>query len=556
MLDGRTGDINAYQTALEEAQVVGNLGTFILDLQEGVFRLVGVLARAFGRTEVRRDELAAEAPRVFHSDDEHELTRLIGTMQSLEPYEGEFRMFVGGEPRWFQGRTKIVLDDTGSATGIIGTAVDITERKLEAEKLRTLAFTDSETGMPNRAALLQGADKNFSLGALMVVHFVWIGATLPRSPENRIKNARAITRILHEIAPPGAAVYRYGDETAAITFPRNLDGTIVRPVADEIVARFANPLPVDDGTLVTSARVGIAYAGGNMVYSACELARRAEGALREAERSHPHVAVYTSALEHAHYRRSTIDRHLRFATAKHQLYALYQPIFSITSEQVTGVEALLRWNSPEIGDLKADEFIGIAEDTGVIVDIGSWILEEALAQSRRWRDAGLPPVRMSINISVRQARQPNFVASILELSEKYGIPLSDIELELTERTIIHPEGPGARNIRALRDRGVLVAVDDFGTGYSALSYLAQLEVDTLKIDKMFVAPIADEPFQRDVTETLIDLAHKRRLCVIGEGVETRSQLDCLRRMHCDQAQGFYCARPMRPDHFAALLGAA
>ncbi len=551
MLDGRTSGIHAYQAALEEAQDLGNLGTFILDLREGVYRLVGVLARAYGRTEIPAEEVASEAKRVFHPDDARNVSRLMDSLKNLRPFEGEFRMYVEGETRWFQGRTKIVRDKYGAPTGIIGTVVDITDRKLEAEKLKTLAFTDPETGMPNRAALLQGAETNMALEALMLVRFLWIGATSQRSPENRVKNAQAIRDILHSIVPVDSTVFRYGDEVAAITFPRSTEIKSIRRIAENIVASFANPVEVDGETLVASARIGFAYAEDGK--SVSELARRAEAALREAERIHPHIAVYTAALERAHDRRATIDRNLRYAAAKGQLHGVYQPIFCVATQEIVGAEALLRWECPGIGEVPPDEFIGIAEDSGVIVSLGEWILEKAFAQSRRWREEGLDPIRMSINVSVRQARQPNFVPFVRSLSQKYDIPLSDIELELTERAIIYPEGPGALNLRALRALGMRVAIDDFGTGYSALSYLAQMDIDTLKIDRMFVAPLADEPFQRDVTASLVELAHKRDLLVVGEGVETREQLECLQTISCDEAQGFYCARPMPATEFAILM---
>lgn len=547
--------LRAYQTALHDAQDLGNLGTFILDLDEGVYRLAGMTARAFGRTEAPIAEAAAEVRRVFYNDPQ-EGERLIEALESLTPYDGEFRMDVNGETRWFTGRTSIIRDADGRPTGMIGISCDINDRKLESERLRAIAFTDSVTGLPNRAALLDQANAQPAFGALVLVRLGAVADTSGRLQRIRIEGARQVADTLRKLMPAGSTLLRYNDhDTFGIAIESSERMRRPKALAQRIIAAFERPVRIGEDEFVVNPSVGVGVADGAQA-SFAELALRAEAALHQAERSDGRIATYTSELARAHDRRAIIERNLRHAILEKRVGVAYQPIVSLGSGRITGAEALMRWDCPGIGAVPPEEFIAIAEESGVILRLGEWILREACAQNRRWQVEGLPAIRIAVNVSARQVQQREFLRLVSSICESTGLSPSHLELELTERVMMHRDGLALRNLIALRRLGAHVSVDDFGTGYSALSYLTELPLDTLKLDRAFVAPIDDDPFQREIAESLVRLAHRRGLTTVGEAVETVGQLDRLRAMGCDEAQGFLLGRPMSADDFAALLGAA
>jgi PAS domain S-box-containing protein len=547
----RLDRVRAYEQMLQTAQELGNLGTFILDLNEEVYRLGGRFVRAYGRSEIPLAEARAEVERVWHPGEAVQMRRVLDALERHEPYEAEYRMMVEGAECWFHTRLSVMRAPGGAPTAMIGISVDITDRKLESERLRALAFTDPATGLPNRAAVLEQPAADAPLGAIVLVRARWSAASSQQMPDLRSRNAREVAAVLRKLAPAAATLARYGDETFAIAIPLGRRARAPLPLAKRIIAAFERPVSIGDDEFVVVPEVGIAVTGAGV--NAAELIRRAEAALREAERADTRLALYTPEIDRTQQRRVTVESNLRAAVADRRVAVAYQPILSLRTGRVVAAEALMRWDCPGIGAVPPSEFIAVAEESGVIVRLGEWILREACAQNRRWQLDGLGPIRVAVNISARQAQQREFFRLVSSICDSTGLDPSYLELDVTERVMADHDGLAMRNLEALRRLGVRIAFDDFGTGYGALSHLAALPLDALKLDGSLIAPLDRDEFQGRVAAAVIELAHLRGLSVVAKGVETPEQLESLRAVACDEVQGFLLGRPASADDFAALL---
>jgi len=261
-------------------------------------------------------------------------------------------------------------------------------------------------------------------------------------------------------------------------------------------------------------------------------------------------AMYERAQE-----RQSVEESLRRALERREFHLEYQPKVDLKAGKISGVEALLRWTHPARGAVSPLQFIPIAEDCGLIVPIGNWVLREACRQARAWADAGLPRITMAVNISAIEFRDPDFLAGVFAILDETGLDPRQLELELTESVLMRRAESTAAILQVLRDRGVKVAVDDFGTGYSSLSYLRKFPIDTLKIDQSFVREISAPGSDTSIVAAVIGMGRSLKLRIVAEGVETPEQLAFLVAHLCDEAQGFYCSRPLSAERFAILLGA-
>jgi diguanylate cyclase (GGDEF)-like protein len=346
-----------------------------------------------------------------------------------------------------------------------------------------------------------------------------------------------------------------GDEFVALLEDLAVE-TDAQQVAEKIVAGFAQPFRACGRDCLVTVSVGVA------LYPAPEcdldaLLKRADIAVRSARRlGENSVKVYSSDASEPRSERLALKTGLRDAVREGQLFIEYQPQVDLASQQIVGVEALLRWQRPVYGRIAPDRFIPLAEETGMIVQIGDWVLRCACEQNRAWRDAGLPEVKTAVNLSARQLKDPDLVARVLRIVADTGIPPRCLEIEITEGTLIEDLSVNRALMSELRDAGVLVSIDDFGTGYSSLNYLSELPVDILKMDGMFVRRLGTSaargrPFA--LAESIVGMAHRLQLKVIAEAVETGEQLSDLCAMQCDAAQGYLFARPLPPDQVSVLL---
>jgi EAL domain-containing protein (putative c-di-GMP-specific phosphodiesterase class I) len=253
--------------------------------------------------------------------------------------------------------------------------------------------------------------------------------------------------------------------------------------------------------------------------------------------------------------RLALEHSLRRALERNELLLHYQPKVNLETGMIVGAEALLRWQHPEWGLIAPERFIPIAEETGLIVQIGAWVIRTACNQARLWQDAGLPPVVMSVNLSARQFRQESFVKVVTQILHETGLKPEQLEMELTESMLMHNANAAISILAGLKSIGVRLSLDDFGTGYSSLSYLSRLPIDTLKIDRSFVQHIGDQDECDNgiLAQAIISLGHSLNLTVIAEGVETGEQLQFLKAHQCDEVQGFYFCKPTVAGEFAKML---
>jgi len=284
------------------------------------------------------------------------------------------------------------------------------------------------------------------------------------------------------------------------------------------------------------------------------LLRNADVAMYRAKsQGRSNYQFYTPAFTTQVQERLNIETCLRQAMKNNELTLHYQPQYSLDTHKIIGVEALLRWNNPVLGMVTPDRFIPIAEETGLIIPIGEWVLKTACRQLKAWQDAGCAPMRMAVNLSARQFWKPGLTKVVENILLETGIQPENLDLELTESIILHDTDIIADTLASLHDSGVELSIDDFGTGYSSLSYIRRFSLDRLKIDRSFVQDIMTNPDDAEMIISIIALGHSMKLKVLAEGVETKEQLLYLQAQGCDEVQGFYFSKPLPADELGTLL---
>jgi diguanylate cyclase (GGDEF)-like protein len=310
---------------------------------------------------------------------------------------------------------------------------------------------------------------------------------------------------------------------------------------------------VDQHDLHVTASIGISIYPTDGL-DADTLVKNADTAMYQAkENGRRSFQFFKPAMNVRAVERQSIEEGLRRALERHEFAVYYQPKVNLATGAITGAEALLRWTHPTQGSIPPAQFIPVAEDSGLILPIGAWVLREACAQARAWLDAGLPAMTMAVNVSAMEFREQGFLDRLFAIIRATGIDPSSLELELTESVLVKHAASTARILQTLRERGIRVAIDDFGTGYSSLSYLRKFPVDAVKIDQSFIRQISTAGEDTTIIKAVIGMARGLKLRVVAEGVETLEELAFLRAYRCEEAQGYYFSRPVPPQQFALLL---
>jgi diguanylate cyclase (GGDEF)-like protein len=323
--------------------------------------------------------------------------------------------------------------------------------------------------------------------------------------------------------------------------------------ARRMLQAVAEPHSIEPHDLHVTASIGVSVYPEDGL-NAEALVKNADTAMYQAkENGRQSYQFFKPAMNVRAVERQSIEESLRRALERQEFVLYYQPKIHLRTREITGAEALIRWTHPSRGPVSPAQFIPVAEDCGLIVPIGRWVLREACKQARTWVDAGLPPSTMAVNISAMEFRDENFLESVFAILKETGLDPSSLELELTESVLMKRAESAASVLQTLRARGVQVAVDDFGTGYSSLSYLRKFPIDALKIDQSFIRQITSAPFDTTIVTAVISMARSMNLRVVAEGVETQEELAFLQAHECDEAQGYYFSHPVLPQQFAKLL---
>ncbi|MES2264434.1 MAG: EAL domain-containing protein [Pseudomonadota bacterium] len=450
-----------------------------------------------------------------------------------------------------------VRDESGEVNHFVVIQYDVTAIRRSEAALQYQAHYDALTGLPNRSLLHEQLSLAIASGTpawLMYFdldRFKVVNDSLGhKAGDALLKQAAARLRAA---VPPADMVARLGGDEFAVmvTGPCAADGiaSLARRVQDAV----AQPLLIEGHELFPTFSIGVAAwpadgEDGDTVLRHADIAM-----YRAKEAGRNNVQFYARAMNARSLERLQLEAELRHALARNEFILHYQPQLDLRSGRVTGMEALIRWQHPELGLVPPDRFIGLAEETGLIVPIGEWVLRAACAQNRAWQRAGFDGLRVAVNLSARQFVQKDLANSIVAVLQETGLQAQDLELELTESLLMADVGCAVGTMRELKAVGVKLSIDDFGTGYSSLSYLRRFPIDVLKVDRSFVRDIINNADDAAIVASVIALAHNLKLHVVAEGVETAAQLDYLQSLGCDVMQGYHFSKPLPAAAFEQLL---
>ena len=462
-----------------------------------------------------------------------------------------------------EGSVAPIHDRGGLATGVVIVFRDVGSTQTIALQMAHSAHHDFLTGLPNRKFLNKRVNeaiasaarhmKKVSLIFLDLDGFKHINDSLGHPIGDRLLQCVA-KRLVKNVRGSDLVSRQGGDEfVVLLSEMEHSEGAAI--TLRRLLQAVAQPYSIDQHDLHVTACMGVStYPDDGL--DAETLIKNADTAMYQAkEKGRQSYEFFKPAMNVRAVERQSIEGNLRRALERQEFALHYQPKIDLGTGEISGAEALIRWTHPTLGTISPAQFIPIAEDSGLILPIGNWVLREACKQARIWIDAGLPLGTMGVNISAMEFGNENFLEGVFAILKDTGLVPTSLELELTESVLMKRPEVAASILEALRTKGVRVAVDDFGTGYSSLSYLQKFSIDALKIDQSFVRRITTAPGDTTIVTAVISMARNLKLRVVAEGVETLKELEFLQAHECDEAQGYYFSRPVLPVQFAKLLEA-
>jgi diguanylate cyclase (GGDEF)-like protein/PAS domain S-box-containing protein len=456
-----------------------------------------------------------------------------------------------------------IHDREGQATGAVVVFRDVSAARAMTLEMAHSAQHDFLTGLPNRMLLndrvsqaISAAPRHMKKVAVLFLDldgFKHINDSLGHPIGDKL--LQSIAKRLVDCVRASDTVSRQGGDEFVVLLSEMAQSEDAAITARRMLQLIAEPHSIDQHELHVTTSIGVSvYPDDGQ--DAETLIKNADTAMYQAkEHGRQSYKFFKPAMNVRAVERQSIEESLRRAVERQEFSLHYQPKINVRTGEITGAEALLRWSHPVRGPVSPAQFIPVAEDCGLILPIGNWVLREACAQARTWLDAGLPLGTMAVNISAMEFRDDNFLDNVFATLKETNLDPRTLELELTESVLMKRAESAATVLKTLRAGGVQVAVDDFGTGYSSLSYLRKFPIDALKIDQSFVRQITSAPDDTTIVTAVISMGRSLRLRVVAEGVETREELEFLQGHLCDEAQGYYFSRPVLPDQFALLLKA-
>jgi diguanylate cyclase (GGDEF)-like protein len=424
---------------------------------------------------------------------------------------------------------------------------NLSEANMELEHL---AYHDQITGVRNRASLIKRVDELVSSNDSMKIailiadidNFKYINDTMGHSFGDQV--LIKVSSRLEGLVGVGSTVYRLDGDGFVIALEGYEEASLVERLADRVLQGFKTPLDVNGSKLFITISIGISMYPENGD-SLDELLKNADIALNKAkETGKDRIVFYDRTMNEAVSERVNIEKHLRAALFNNEFELFYQPQWDIAQNRVSGLEALIRWKNPELGHVSPLKFINVAEDTHMIIPIGDWVLKSACMYLKGLHRQGHDKLSVSVNISMVQLLQDDFVNKVTEILDYAGLNPEYLELEITESVLMESCDALEGKLKLLKDKGIKIALDDFGKGYSSLNYLKQLPISTLKIDKSFIDTIESDSKHKSLTNLIVKLGRTMGLSVVAEGVETKEQLDYLIKHKCDKVQGYLFSKPM------------
>ena len=532
------------------------LGGRLLECNHAAARMLGY--------DSPEEVLARPVTSLHHAASDREaFLRKLKSEKSLTNHEMKLRR-KNGDSTWVIGNISLVDDNSGVGEIIEGTLVDITERKVAEERVQFLAYYDALTGLPNRTLLqdrltkaLASARRQECKVALLFLDldgFKTINDSFGHSVGDLL--LEVVAERLRRFAREQDTVARVGGDEFLIVLTAVKDVCDAAVAAERIMNAVTTACVIQGRSLSINCSIGISIfpehgADGET------LIKNADTAMYCAkDGGRNNFQFFTADMNAQAVERLTLQNSLRLALGREELFLVYQPQMDIATGRITGLEALLRWQHPTLGLVPPDKFIRIAENSGLIMPIGEWVLRTACRQVRKWQEEGLPAVPVAVNVSAVQFRQEGFCELIKRVLHETGLAPQFLELELTESLLLSNADVTLSVLQELKAMGLTLAIDDFGTGYSSLSYLKQFPVSKLKIDRSFIRDVAESPDDSAITTAIISMGKSLDLTVIAEGVENEAQMSFLQARQCDEIQGYYFSKPLTVDKVADKLRGA
>jgi diguanylate cyclase (GGDEF)-like protein/PAS domain S-box-containing protein len=490
--------------------------------------------------------------RLLHPDDrESVLAAHVHTHETHEPLSLEYRLIARDDRVvWLRDEGVVVLDEQQRPLYLQGYLLDITREREAEQQLRQLALYDPLTGLANRAFFHERLHHAIKLRHEQgeATGLLYIDLDNFKGINDRWGHDLG-DEVLHEIGSriersvrPGDTAARLGGDEFAVVLTEPLRPEDAVGVAERLLEEIAKPLTSGSGAMFTTASIGIAFGSDDET-----LLKEADIAMYRAK-GHPEIgyAFFDPQLDRVAVERSERIGELREGIARGEFRLDYQAVVDLERNRIMGYEALVRWEHPNAGELPPAEFIPLAEETGLIVGLGEWVLAEACTEATRLSQLHHRPMQMSVNVSARQLHHPDFLRHVLRALDASGLTPGLLTLELTESTLLASDERVAGTLQMIKELGVVLALDDFGTGYASLSYLRQFPIDVVKIDRTFTANAGNKDGDLVLLKGIIDLGHALELNLVAEGIETPEQHTIVRKLGCHQAQGFYFGRPSHP----------
>ena len=563
------------QQRLERAQRSARLGDWQIDLRSEALSCSDVFLELYGLAGPGPSVELGRVLRTIHPEDQ-ELVR-AATERAIGQGTGfdvDHRVCVGeDEERHVHVRGGVVLDAEGEVVGLTGTAQDVTDwRRAESEALR-LAYHDGLTGIGNRRlfrerlefALAQARRLELGVGVLLMdldrfkhvndAYGYDVGDMLLQHVAERLTNCVRDGDVVSRSLPesPTTNVSRFGGDEFMISLSCVRSEEEVCQVAARLLEVINRPFHLHDREIVLSASIGVALSprDGEDAGSLLRNADTAKGFAKT--RGGSRIHMYDTALNELARRTRELQTDLRTALERREFIVHYQPKVALVSGRITGFEALVRWEHSRRGMIAPNDFLPLVEQSGLITQLGEYVLRIACEQARAWREAGYSTMRMSVNFSAQQFRTDTIAETVAGVLRDTPMSPRCLDIEITESTMMENQALAVTSLQRMKGTGITVSLDDFGTGYSSLSYLKGFPIDTLKVDRSFICDIPADPDSASITAAIVSMAHTLNLGVVAEGVETPEQLAFLRDCGCDEAQGFLFSRPLSADAATELL---
>ena len=551
-----TAQLAAIVESSYDAIIVKDLNGIITSWNAGAERIFGY----------RADEIiGCSIFGLIPGDRLQEESRIMSLIKSGKPVDHFETVRLGKGSRLIDVSITIspMKDSAGNVIGASKVARDITQRKEAQERIQHLAHYDALTGLPNRALLadrmkiaIAHADRYSHRLALLFVdldRFKLVNDSLGHEIGDKL--LKVVAERMQSSVRKADTISRVGGDEFIILLSHIDSLEDAAQVARKINSALSQPHQIEEHELMVSASVGISIYPDS-AKDASSLMRNADSSMycaKEAGRNR--YQFYSAELTARATERLSLEHDLRSAVERNEIFAVYQPQIELSSRRVIGAEALMRWRHPKRGLVPPASFIPVAEDTGLILPLGEYVLRESCLQARRWHDHCGIDVGVAVNVSSVQFRQEDFVDVVLRVLEETGLASGRLELEVTESVVMQGVESVIQKMRILNAQGIKVAIDDFGTGYSSLSYLRQFVADRLKIDQSFVHDLPDNPDAEAIVRAIVAMGRSLGLRVIAEGVETEAQAKFLQGIDCDEGQGYLYAKPMVVNEFEAWLAA-